>query len=422
MLHSIDFLPAPKEQQKNSFLSAHQDHTVHNDDLSNSDFAAALAQLFGVPVTHEHAANAPRPLDSQQGLQHRAKQEQAPLFVPHHHLNQAAQPLPVHTPSLSLQSAPEALSVAKHTHLSIQQQTQWAAQSRPLQPALSASPSLPPSSTSTPDLKEHAHSLTQVRPQTAPFNTSSSAFTGSHTPRKEHASSVLLGQTPRADQSAYTQTVSFDKFESTQEFRALINDSTQPAETNSGQAINRAESPSLFASPLSSGLNWATPAPSPLHAPSPVPVVDHNVALDLQHPQWAQQLGKNLLRMSTQHASGQSMAQIRLDPPHLGPLQISLHIQEGQIHAQFFSPHAFVRHSIEQALPQLFEQFNQAGLTLGQTFVGSEQHFSQKQHFTGNQKQPSMARSPASSTVPHETPPSTTVSVRHPNSTINTFA
>lgn len=138
--------------------------------------------------------------------------------------------------------------------------------------------------------------------------------------------------------------------------------------------------------PLGSGAFTAT-------LPSPAAQGEFNVPL--QHPQWGKQLGQNILRIAQQHGTGTQTAQLRLDPPHLGPLHITLHINESQVSAQFFSPHAQVRHSVEQALPQLFEQFNQAGIELGQTHVGSEQQPTHGQGFfahDGRQLNPSLAR------------------------------
>lgn len=162
-----------------------------------------------------------------------------------------------------------------------------------------------------------------------------------------------------------------------------------------------------------------------MSAEASTPGMVSHLDLPIQHPHWPKHLGQSLMRIATHDATGQTSAQIRLDPPHLGPLQVSLHIQEGQINAQFFSPHAFVRQSVEQALPQLFEQFNQAGLELGNTFVGEEKHPSNEDLFGEQETQRS-----ATGSLSHEDTQTNHDShnlqsrqhYSHPQSIINTFA
>ncbi len=70
---------------------------------------------------------------------------------------------------------------------------------------------------------------------------------------------------------------------------------------------------------------------------------------------------------------GEQSAQLRLDPPNLGPLEVRLSIapdRDGVAHAQFVSAHAAVREAIEAALPQLRAVLADSGITLGQASVG----------------------------------------------------
>ncbi|NYT35509.1 hypothetical protein ERD78_01380 [Allopusillimonas soli] len=92
----------------------------------------------------------------------------------------------------------------------------------------------------------------------------------------------------------------------------------------------------------------------------------------LGSPQWAPELGKHFMSI-VQHAGGQShAAELRLDPPDLGPLRISIHMADHVAQASFVSPHAAVRQAIENALPQLGQLLSQAGLSLGQTNVSDQ--------------------------------------------------
>lgn len=160
--------------------------------------------------------------------------------------------------------------------------------------------------------------------------------------------------------------------------------------------------------------------PQPLNSP-----LQAEVPVALNHPQWGEKVAQNLIQFSQQAGSGTHSAQLRLDPPHLGPVHIHLQVDEGLVTAQFFSPHAQVRQSIEQALPQLFEQFNQAGISLGQTHVGDEQHqsFATHQFEQGFTQQPPQSKESADATdIETSTEQPTQGSIRHTNHIINTFA
>ena len=65
-------------------------------------------------------------------------------------------------------------------------------------------------------------------------------------------------------------------------------------------------------------------------------------------------------------------AQITLNPPQMGPIEIALNIDKGNATASFVSASADVRESIEMALPRLREMFASIGLELGQASVRDE--------------------------------------------------
>jgi flagellar hook-length control protein FliK len=86
---------------------------------------------------------------------------------------------------------------------------------------------------------------------------------------------------------------------------------------------------------------------------------------------WPQQLGQQLV-MLTQRG-GEQKVEIRLNPPELGPLTVSLKVFEQSTQIQFLSANAQVRGAVEQAIPQLREALAEQGIQLGETSVG-EQH------------------------------------------------
>lgn len=68
----------------------------------------------------------------------------------------------------------------------------------------------------------------------------------------------------------------------------------------------------------------------------------------------------------------QQAAQITLNPPQLGPVQVTVQVNGDQASATFVAPHAEVRQAIEDSLPRLREMFAAAGINLGQANVGSQ--------------------------------------------------
>ena len=114
----------------------------------------------------------------------------------------------------------------------------------------------------------------------------------------------------------------------------------------------------------------------PAPAPAMLPVsLNLAVATPVQSPEWGAALGRQLITLAQQAQGGIQSADIRLDPPELGPLRITLQMQDGITHAMITSPHAQVRQALEQSLQQLQQQLADNGLTLGQADVG-DQHAS----------------------------------------------
>ncbi|MGE8546995.1 MAG: flagellar hook-length control protein FliK [Alcaligenes sp.] len=134
----------------------------------------------------------------------------------------------------------------------------------------------------------------------------------------------------------------------------------------------QAAAPRIAAQPLS-----VPAAPASMSA-STTPVAQASIPTPLQSPDWSAALGRQFIALAQQSQGQIQSADIRLDPPELGPLRITLHIQDGVAHAMITSPHAQVRHTIEQSLQQLQQQFADGGLTLGQADVG-DQHASHQQ-------------------------------------------
>jgi len=89
----------------------------------------------------------------------------------------------------------------------------------------------------------------------------------------------------------------------------------------------------------------------------------------ISSPSWTQDFGTRVVWMAKHD---QQVAQININPPQLGPIQISISISGDQTSAIFASPHAEVRQAIQDSLPQLREMLANAGISLGQANVGSQ--------------------------------------------------
>lgn len=80
-------------------------------------------------------------------------------------------------------------------------------------------------------------------------------------------------------------------------------------------------------------------------------------------------MGQKVLWMVSQQ---QQVAELTLNPPDLGPLQVVLTINNDQASATFISQNADVRQALEAALPRLKEMMADSGLSLGNTAVSAD--------------------------------------------------
>jgi hypothetical protein len=107
------------------------------------------------------------------------------------------------------------------------------------------------------------------------------------------------------------------------------------------------------------------------------PVASTPVAVPFNQPGWDQALGERVHWMVTQRIQA---AEIHLNPPELGPVEVRISMDQDQTRIQFLSPHASVRDAIEAALPRLREMLGDGSGQLVNVDVG--QHSADRQsHF-----------------------------------------
>lgn len=98
----------------------------------------------------------------------------------------------------------------------------------------------------------------------------------------------------------------------------------------------------------------------------------------LATPQWQQGLGQQLVAL---HQRGAQQMELHLRPADLGPLSISLKVDDQLAQLQLFSTNPQVRAAIEQAIPQLRQTLEESGIQLGEATVGE-----QRQQGDGNSR------------------------------------
>lgn len=111
------------------------------------------------------------------------------------------------------------------------------------------------------------------------------------------------------------------------------------------------------------------PALPPLLHGTPAPSSAISISTPVTQAAWGDEFSQKITWIATQHHQS---AELHLNPPQLGPLDVVLKISGDQASATFTSPHAAVRDAIEQALPKLREMLADNGITLGNAMVSDQ--------------------------------------------------
>ncbi|AXF22023.1 flagellar hook-length control protein FliK [Burkholderia pyrrocinia] len=103
----------------------------------------------------------------------------------------------------------------------------------------------------------------------------------------------------------------------------------------------------------------------------------HVLAPHVGTADWTDALSQKVVFLSNAH---QQSAELTLNPPDLGPLQVVLRVADNHAHALFVSQHAQVRDAVEAALPKLRDAMEAGGLGLGSATVSDGGFASQQQN------------------------------------------
>ena len=154
-----------------------------------------------------------------------------------------------------------------------------------------------------------------------------------------------------------------------------------------------------------SSLTTSTPVAATAQATPASPTVSLNVPLN--QAGWDKALGERIQWMAGQ---GMQRANIKLNPAHLGPMEVRIQVQNDQATVQFTSAHGVVREALEAALPRLRDMFDNAGVELadvdisGQSFAEQQQAAADGQGDTDNGSQNALTAAGEDADIPLETP------------------
>ncbi len=115
-----------------------------------------------------------------------------------------------------------------------------------------------------------------------------------------------------------------------------------------------------------------TPSTAPVRSETPAaPIFSSTLletlkTLDLRQKNWGRVLGHQLNWLVNNRMQE---AEIRVNPPELGPLAIRMSLHQNQTSVMFFCHEAVVREAIENALPRLREMLDSQGISLNQAQV-----------------------------------------------------
>jgi flagellar hook-length control protein FliK len=102
---------------------------------------------------------------------------------------------------------------------------------------------------------------------------------------------------------------------------------------------------------------------------APTTVATLSVDAPVGSPGFADSLSQQVVWMAGKDAE---MAELRLNPPELGPVSVRITVSGDEATAIFVSPIAEVRGAIEESLERLREALAGAGISLGETSVSAE--------------------------------------------------
>jgi flagellar hook-length control protein FliK len=118
------------------------------------------------------------------------------------------------------------------------------------------------------------------------------------------------------------------------------------------------------AASTAAGLHGAAQALQP-NAPAAI----QHITAPVGSTPWHDEVAHSLLQVITLH---QQHAELHVNPPHMGPIDVHVHVAADQAAVTFTAAHADTRAALEQAMPRLRNMLSGQGIFLGQAAVQSD--------------------------------------------------
>lgn len=113
------------------------------------------------------------------------------------------------------------------------------------------------------------------------------------------------------------------------------------------------------------------------------------VAVPVGQPGWGRAVGEQVVWHVAQNIQS---ASLKLNPQHLGPLELQLHMDGDKASIAFASQHAAVREALESSLPRLRDMLAEQGLNLVNVNVSQHDAGSRREHASGGNRAGASAR------------------------------
>ncbi len=200
-------------------------------------------------------------------------------------------------------------------------------------------------------------------------------------------------------------------------------DAARSAET----AILSAQPGTLHAlsdsNPFNPLANLATPhvGDALVSTPALAPTLPDALRQAVGTPAWSHEVGNAMIRMAIDDLQS---AALRLNPEHLGPLDVQVRVDNGVAHLAFQAAHADTRAAIEASRPMLEQLFSEQGLKIGDCAVGDTASRNTPYNGDPSQANASSRRHGASgpATEADAGAPAATMRVTHALGMVDTFA
>lgn len=150
-------------------------------------------------------------------------------------------------------------------------------------------------------------------------------------------------------------------------FVGMMDKMTAAATAKLAAADEKVAAPAAAPQPNAAALA-AMQTPAPL---TPVGMMPTQVSINtpVTNEKWGDEFNQKITWLAS---TKDQTAELHLNPPQLGPMDVVLKVSGDQATALFTSPHAAVREAIEQALPKLREMMADSGIMLGNATVSDQ--------------------------------------------------